>query len=191
MISQIQIINRALIKLGQNSITSITENTTTAKTMSSIYDLTRKSLLRAYTWHFSITKADLAAIAGETSQDYSYVYRLPSDCIRLIKVHDVPSISETSAYMIRNNCILTNIESPIHIEYIEDCTTEALFDPNFSVVLANLLASEACNRITQNLKLKQTLDFDTQVSLGVAKRSNAIESVSHLSEETTWITSRY
>ena len=198
MASQVEIVNMALAKLGQPAITSLDENNTAARTMSTIYDIERKALLRQYRWGFAIARAQLAALTDDPAFGYDYQYQLPTDCLQLIRVYnqqDDPNYADYNTnpqrqYVIEGRKILINEEAPIYIIYVSDFEETGDFDPAFVKMFATALALEACERITQSNTKKQTLMADLQESKLLAVRSNAIQLPSEAVADTSWTTAR-
>ena len=77
-LSQVQVVNLALTKLGQDRVTSIDDDIEAARVMRSLWDFTRDAVLASFPWKFAIVSADLPAVSfdatiglqgcGETAQ---------------------------------------------------------------------------------------------------------------------------
>ena len=194
MASQIDIVNMALVKLGQNTITSLTENSVAAQSMSAMYDLERKALLRQYRWSFSISRAQLAALTDTPAFQYSYQYQLPTDCLQVIRLFEGepdpnwPDFDQfpERAYKVEGRKILTDYEAPVYLVYVSDVDESGNFDSAFVAALADRLAYVTCNRITQSTTLKKSIKDDFRTSISFAIRSNAIELPSERQADTSW-----
>ena len=64
MASKIDIINRALVKVGQARISSIDENSKGATSIRTVYDQVRDTLMQSYVWNFAKVRVQLAADAA-------------------------------------------------------------------------------------------------------------------------------
>ena len=84
MASVVDICNRALQKLGAESITSLTQNTENARACNSCFEFLRDAELRAHPWNFAIKRAQLAADLTPPEFGYDLRYQLPSDYLRLL-----------------------------------------------------------------------------------------------------------
>lgn len=94
--SQIDLCNRALRRLGtQSIITSLSDGSTEADTCSDLYDDVLGSLLQAprcsayptYTWQWCRRIASGVSSAS-TNPRWAYEYALPSDCLRVQEIID-------------------------------------------------------------------------------------------------------
>ena len=61
MASEVDIANRALQKLGAESIVSLTQDSENARACNLCYEPIRDAELRAHPWNFAIKRASLAA----------------------------------------------------------------------------------------------------------------------------------
>ena len=99
--TRINICNKALRHLKSEPISSISEQTESARVANLFYDCARKSALRACDWHFARVQRSLTllgdintALANPTDaskQDiidqFTYTYLYPADCVRMVKVY--------------------------------------------------------------------------------------------------------
>ena len=60
MASEVQICNLALAKIGDQQITSLTENSKAGRLCNLVYEPLRDATLRAHPWNFAITRETLA-----------------------------------------------------------------------------------------------------------------------------------
>lgn len=199
MSTQIQIINKALIKLGADTILSLSDNSKQARTMSAIYDSTRDRLLRRYNWRFAMVRTALAALATTPEWGYTYEYSLPSDCLRVEQVGEQlygdystgSALSEqTELYAIEGNKILTDLSAPLSIRYVSRITDTSKYDASFSDAFSFLLAIEGCEAITQNSNKREIAWKEYKEIIREAVVTNAIEKYPQSIPDTTWITVR-
>lgn len=151
MASEVQICNRALIRLGADTITAITENSKEGRLCNTVYDLVRKDLLRGHPWNFSIKRVILASSTTTPDFEYDYKYQIPSDCLRVLDVY-LPS----SEFKIEGSYILTN-DNTLSLIYISDVTDTTKFDSVFTSVLSLRVAIELCYNITGNSTMIESL----------------------------------
>lgn len=101
MAAQLDIVNLALVRLGQKTIAAMTENSVAARTATRIWDIDRQEALRGYPWNFAtrflrnLVLSPKFTPAGTTPTpgvpcvpDYQFTYQIPTDCLRVIKVYD-------------------------------------------------------------------------------------------------------
>ena len=197
MASQVEIANRALTKLGENRIISISDNLEAARVISSMWDIVRDSELREHVWSFSVKRDQLAAMSTAPSWGYNYQYIVPADFLRLLQANDVFFVSLTNYrdmnetdYKLENGLILTDLAAPLKIRYVASITDTADWDSAFVESFACRLAIEACERLTQNPTKRELALAQYKLSLGTAIRANAIENPNEPLPDDTWILSR-
>ena len=88
MVAPIDICNAAIVRVGGQMITSLTENSPTAIACNSQYDIVRRDLLRSHPWNFAIKYASLPQNTETPIFGYDYSYALPSDCLRVLETAD-------------------------------------------------------------------------------------------------------
>jgi hypothetical protein len=186
-VSETQIANRALQKLGAARIESLTQNSPNARSMAAAYAMTRDAELRRYDWSFAIKRDSIAADANDTSWGGWKRYGLPNDFARLIRD------DETQAYVdwrIEGRYIVTADDSPLKIRYIARVEDPNLFDPLFIEALACKLALETCEEITQSTSKKQSIKDDYDIAIAEARRLGAIEKPAQEFNEDPWLSAR-
>lgn len=198
MASQVEIVNRALIKLGGNIISSMGDSSKSAMVMSSIWDSVRQSELSKHFWNFSIARSQLPKLLSGPSWGFGNSFQLPNDFLKIIQVNSffiIPSQSDyitgdDSSYAIEGSCIATDFGDPLKIRYIRDITDTGLFDHLFNEVLASRLAYEACYSITQSRQGCDQAQADYNLAIKAASLSNAIAKPPQSIPDDSWIISR-
>ena len=190
-VTEIDVINKALLLLGDRQITDRTENSERAKIMDAIYDNVRDKLLRECQWNFATTQKSIAQDASYTvvfSEEFDAAHHLPADFLYMVRVEgDVQ-------YKMLDNRILVNEVSDgaaLKIEYVKRVTDMSVADPFFVDALAYRLAYEACERITQSNTKKSDLAAEYELSITRAKRHNGQEDFPQDTVEDEWLTARY
>ncbi|CAB4200254.1 hypothetical protein UFOVP1356_31 [uncultured Caudovirales phage] len=182
MASQVDICNRALIKLGAGQITAITDNTKAARVLSGLWDSVRQAELSKRFWIFALTRTSMPALATTPEWGFGYQYQLPVDFLKLVQINDTfipPGLmdyrnGDDSPYAIEGKSLLTNFGPPLKIRYIRDVTDTGTFDALFCDMLASRLAVEACYSITQSREGQNAAKEDYKSSSREASISNAI-----------------
>ena len=148
MATDIQIINIALTKLGEQPITSLSGLSETEKLASRTYQYQMESLLSEFPWNFAIKRAAVTADASPPAWGFARRYAIPGDLIRLVEV------SNESDYPWKNEggWILTDMESPVNIRYVY-LAPESSFSPEFVEALAARLAMEWAEPLSQTASL--------------------------------------
>lgn len=187
MSSQISICNRALQMLGAGTITSLSENSKTARALGVAYEPKRKGLLRKYNWNFAIRRAELAADTEAPLFGMRNRFQLPSDFRRLL--HDDTTRLERD-WRVEAGFIHTNDGSPLKIRYIADVTEPGAFDPLFSELLSAEIAEAICEELTQSTTKLQAVKEIKREAMSDARRMNAFENKSLEPQLDDWISMR-
>lgn len=168
MPSAVGICNSALIKLGQDRITSLAENHKRAIFCNEQYDKLRQAVLREHPWKFAIKRAQLTAIAGMPVYEWAYSMILPVDCLRVISTED------RQMYTIEGGLLLSNANI-LNIKYISDVANASLFDTDFAEALAARIARDLAYPLVQSVSLKQMMDEEYKIAIKKAKLASAQE----------------
>lgn len=198
MASQVDICNRALIKLGAAQITSITDNNKQARTLSALWDTVRQAELTKRFWNFALSRTTLPALSTVPSWGYYQQFQLPVDFLKLVQINDTfiaPSqvdyrTSDDSAWAIEGDYLLTNFPAPLKIRYVRDITDPGQFDPLFVDMLAAKLAFEACYDITQSRDGQRAAGDDYKSAMREAAISNAIAKPPQGLPDDSWMLGR-
>lgn len=183
MASQIDIVNRAITKLGGARITSMNDNNKQARVMTALWDTVRQAELRKRFWSFALVRTTLPALATTPAWGFSFAYQLPPDFLRIVQVNDYfvdPNLldyrnMDDSPYAIEGGNILTDFPAPLKIRYVADVTNPGDFDPLFVEAFASKLAYEGCEDLTQSNTKKDTAAKDYVAAVRDAAMTNAIE----------------
>jgi hypothetical protein len=188
--SDVSICNLALQKLGAARITSLSDNSRNARSVSACYESMRKRELRANLWHFAKKRVTLAA--SSTAPDFMYeaAFPLPSDFLRLIK----PARLGLDWHIEQHEdalAILTNDGDALEVRYIADVTNPALFDPLFVEMLACKIAWHTCEDITQSNTKKAALLEEYRDLKAEARKTNAFEVPKNPEPVDEWLVARH
>ena len=168
------IVNRALLKLGQETVIDLTEDNERARSANALYNSVRDTLLSTYRWNFATKRAILEACELTPAFGFKYQYDLPSDFLRLISLPDAPDNARDN-YAIEQQHILTDYKSPLKIIYTARVTRANLFPAYFMEAVACRLAYELCDRLKQDVSRKNVLMQEYEMAIREAKKSNAIQ----------------
>ena len=182
--SAVQIVNRAIQKLGGKRITSLADDSTEARELNVGYADLRDAELRANRWKFAIKRTSLAADSDDPAWGYDYAYSLPSDYLRMLEVQD------DHDYRIEAGKILTDAGAPLYIRYVYRAEDPAQMDPLFRESLSARIAAEFCEKFTgSNTKIGAMMDW-YKLTLAEARKINALEDPPEELREDSWITAR-
>ena len=138
--TKVSICNEALSMIGAKSIISFDENTENARRCASIYDSTRRALLRMHPWSFARKRLQLAPVATHPSFGYAHAFPLPRDFIRIIDTANVD-------YEVEGLYILAD-SNLVNLIYVSDNDNEQTWDSLFSECMALYLVNKLAKPIT-------------------------------------------
>ena len=193
MTSNVYIANRAVTKLGEARIISLTDSTKAATTIASMYDSVRDDELRAHIWHFAKARQMLPALSTAPLFGFANAFQLPADCLRLIQVGNLlvyPRMDTRGLFSIEGRQILTDMGPSLPVRYIRRIEDPNLFDSSFVEAFACRLASEACESLTQSATKRQLAAQEYDLAIRRAMRANAFERPSQVIADDTWLESR-
>src|SRR6266704_7210343 len=86
MASEVDIVNLAMVQLGQSRITTMLDTSKAAKSANAIFALERDRELRSHIWNFAVKRVQLAASTVRPAFGFQSQYPLPADYLRAIAV---------------------------------------------------------------------------------------------------------
>ncbi|TXI93648.1 MAG: hypothetical protein E6Q33_02735 [Neisseriales bacterium] len=198
MASETDILNGALIHIGEQTVLTADDTTNAGRKFIQIYPTARDALLRAHSWNFAITRASLAALADAPDWGYQYQYQLPSDCLKLVQVNDYAlninngfyNQTTTSAYKLEGKKILTNFEAPLKIRYVQRVTDTSMFDDSFVEMLSIKIAMKLVEFLKNDSAMLDRLGQLHKEAKRDALKANAIEKAPTSQVDGDWIMSR-
>lgn len=154
--SEVDICNSALVKVGSDSITALTDNSKRARLCNLRYGDCRDEVLYAHPWNFAVKRVTLAKTANTPAYEYTYEYQLPSDVGRVLNTDASDTLGPSVAWAREGDKILTD-ESTLKIRYIAKITDVSLFNDMFKEVLALRIAMDIAYPLTQSNSLATRL----------------------------------
>jgi hypothetical protein len=77
--TSIDLASNALLLIGEETISSFTDDSTAALVAANLYELTFESLLTLHPWRFASKQATLSRLTDTPVTDWAYAYQLPAD----------------------------------------------------------------------------------------------------------------
>ena len=154
MASTVDMCNSALNLLGASSISSLTEDTKNARLCNQRFEPIRDRVFRSHNWNCLIKRVQLAQDSTGPVVEYTYGYTLPTDCLRVMKIHNgsTDSIASDLDYKVEGRKIVTDITT-IYLVYIALVTDPNEFDSYLREAISHQLAADICYAITNNSTL--------------------------------------
>jgi len=159
MASKLEIINQALILLGENTVNDLT--LPVGEVACRLYDTVREDLLTSHRWRFAVKKVALTAAAGSPVNEWTNHFTLPTDSLMIIRTYP------RSNYEIYEDKILTN-QSSVSVDYLFD-PGEKKYPTYFIKAFALKLAADMCLAITNDKSLKELTERDAMFAITGAK----------------------
>lgn len=162
--SKLSICNQALIKISEQTIVSLDENSDGARLCNLLYDQALEEVLREYPWGCAKSRAILVK-TDDPIFGYEFAYTLPADFIRLVQVYETNGEWDPNYYWaIENGKLLTDVDgiSVVYIKWLEDAKD---LDALAALALISKLAMKMAFARTQSKKFVETLllEYETYI----------------------------
>ncbi len=183
MVSKIDICNLALAHLGQEPISSLTQQDDRARRLNLFYEPVKAEVLRTHNWAFATVKEPLIRLEDPSAAPYPYLYQYPVEALFVRQITD-PAFPDKK-YPFRevfrrrlNQRAVETTASQAVAEYTRHVKDETQLDPAFVKAFALALASDLALALTGDNALAKLLLNRYAASLDEARRSNMCEELS-------------
>jgi hypothetical protein len=153
MPSPVTICSGALLKLGDQPITSLADDSTRALIVSALYPDVRRAVIRAHPWNATTKRfGPMAPLAEAPAFGYECQFQLPDDCIRVFDTDlgkDYPFKVEGRKLLIDSNVV--------SILYAFDEEDPSQWDSLLVEAVTARLAAEAAIPVTANSRLSEQM----------------------------------
>ena len=154
MASVVDMCNSALNLLGASTISALTDDSKNARLCNQRYENVRNRVFRSHAWNCLHKRVQLAQNSTAPVIEYSNAYALPSDCLRVLKVHNgtTDSIQSAIDYKLEGRNIVTD-EGTVYLIYVALDTDPNNYDSYLQESISHQLAADLCYAITNNATL--------------------------------------
>ena len=154
MASAVDIANSALNLLGASTISAFTDDSKNARLINQRYEPVRNRVFRSHAWNCLHKRVQLAQNSTAPVVEYSHAYALPSDCLRVLKIHNgtTDSIASAIDYKLEGRNIVTD-EGTVFIIYIALDTDPNNYDTYLQESISHQLAADLAYAVTNNATL--------------------------------------
>ncbi len=172
-VSEVSIINDALIELGEPTIIARTDDTAQAKVMDKVFDQAKEELLEEAKWRFASKYQELAQEATGPDFKYDFIYQLPGDYVRLIEINetDIDNVI-VPLFEIVDTALYTN-ETSVKIVFVRNVDA-SLLSPLAARALSFKLGAKTARTLTDSASQKQEMLEGYDKSLKKAKASDSM-----------------
>lgn len=195
MSSKTDILNQALIRIGQERVNAIDDTTSnTAKAANSIFDDTVRFVLREHTWNCCMKRQTLSQSTTTPDSYWAYKYAVPSDLVLLDTVNGVTSSDAyiQDLYGIEEGYIVTDADE-CKISYVEFTTNTDVFDSHLTMCIILYLSHLMQLRIGKDTAKAQMFYQMYERELREAKRIDGSEKKKRIiynHQRSNWIKTR-
>jgi len=154
MASVVNMCNSALNLLGASTIAALTDDTKNARLCNQRYEPVRNRVFRSHAWNCLHKRLQLAQNSTAPVVEYDHAYALPSDCLRVLKIHNgsTDSIASALDYKLEGRNIVTDIDT-VFLIYIALDTDPNNYDTYLREAISHQLSADLCYAITNNATL--------------------------------------
>ena len=154
MASVISICNSALNLLGASTISALTDDSKNARLCNQRYEPIRNRVFRSHAWNCLHKRVQLAQNSTAPVVEYTYAYALPSDCLRVLKIHNgtTDSIASALDYKLESRNVVTD-EGTVYLIYIALDTDPNNYDSYLQESISHQLAADIAYAVTNNATL--------------------------------------
>jgi hypothetical protein len=186
-LTDVEICNRALVRLGSSVITSFSDDTDLARICSSTYDGILEKSLAETPWRFAMKKQQLARLTDTPPNEWKYAYQLPSDILGGIYAlfNSSTSAAPSKHYEIFSDKVYTN-ENLIYVDYTFR-PNETKFPSYFTEYMVLAIASQIAIAITDQANIADYYSRLAQQQLDVARYTDASQQPPQVLEDYTLI----
>lgn len=151
MASAVDIVNSALLKIGVEPLTSLSEDNKAGRLANKTYDVIRDSLIYDHYWNFAVKRKALAldptpAITGGNR------FALPADCHRPIR------LMSSYPYKIESGFLIVQEVNEANLLYVWKNTDVSTYTSKFKEALSYRLAAEWAFTLTQTVSLADLME---------------------------------
>jgi hypothetical protein len=188
---KLDIINLALMRIGESPIQSLEEGSTPANSAKALYDMSRRAVLRDFDWSFAMKTSSLPLLANEDEEAGVYVCSVPADCLRVVQVlrrYEANFARGTAGFYTSNEWFRVQgnklyVRTPVpYVRYVRDEENTNLFDAKFVEALSYKLAGELAMPVRQSESLMASMLNAYQGLVGTAAEESQNEHEPALSQ---------
>lgn len=174
--TKIGIWNQALDVLREQPLSSVDDNTATARLLARNYNQQRDYLMERYLWKFALTRAQIPADATAPAYGWLYRYLVPTDALRFIPPTYEGDITGTPIpFEEENGYILCDQTAPLRLRYILRTTNEGLWSNGFCECLSLRLAMRIAHWITGKQSMVQQIQSLYKDTLTEVVQTHAVQ----------------
>ena len=188
--SVIEICNNALLDLGEDAITSLTDNTKAARLCNQRWPAVRDAVLRAHPWNCAMTQAELAASVEASVWRWEYQYVLPTDLLRLVRVVSAAE-REVDQWEVQGRVLLCDDEAPLYLAYVRREQDPQKYDALLSEALSARMSATLAYPLSGSSSLADGYWKAYKEKILEARGVDAREGVAESLAPAVWMAAKY
>jgi len=162
--SDVQVCSNALLRIGADAITALTDDNPRARLMNALYRPTVDRLLRAHNWNFAQFRATLNEVATAPLWGFAHQFQLPQDplCLMVLETTltpDTPWRIEhwQNATASQSYRVIVTDDTAVSILYVGRLLDVTQWDPLFAYLVETDLAFQASYKIKGAYQLTEMM----------------------------------
>lgn len=167
--SDVSIVNIALADIGEAPISSLDQNSSTAKKANAMYEIKRDELLRMHPWGFAKKRILLPLSLEKPAWGYANYYLIPSDSLKILDVDTGHHPFHKEGKYIATDA--TNVG----LLYVKRETDTNMYDSSFVSLFAKYLSANLAWSIKGSRTLRSDLMNEFKADLALARGYSATE----------------
>ena len=190
-LSEVSVCNQALIWLGGNVITALTDGSAEAIACNAVYDPLRDAVLEDREWTFAVARIQPAALVATPVFGFDKQFQIPSNVIRVLQVSDATAgvIGSSATMQGRYNkvewlregdTIVANNVDAIYARVLTRITDVTKFSPAFVQALAARIAMDLAIPITGSRGLQSDMAALYGEKLRMAASTDGLQGRSYI-----------
>lgn len=196
MTTAVDICNLALAACEQRPIESLTEDTVAAEHCRAVFHPLVRQVLRRYPFACATARASLPALAEAPAFEFLRQFQLPSDCLA---VRDLPDLPQHWRWVVEGRRLLCDLDAPVKVIYTTDLALDPVtgadiaggspmgVDPLLAQAIAMRLATHLSPKFSGSASKTAELEKRYREALVEARSIDATESVPRVLRESSWV----
>lgn len=188
--SDVQICNYALGLLGDDSITSLTDDSNRARLANRFFADRVEQILRLHPWNCAIERVALAQISTDPVFGWDSQFQLPTNCLFVLSLNDDQERGEPGdPFRVEGRMLLCN-STAADIRYVKSETDPNQYDSLLKRAIGTGLAADMAYGITGSQNVAVLMEQKHQQVIQEARSTDSQEGTPENTDITTLIVVR-
>lgn len=148
--SVVSIVNTALIRIGEQPILALSDNSRPARLATHFYPTVRDTVLTIHPWNEATKRAVLASSGSGEAWGFANLFPLPADFLRLLDVSDDDHVHHDIRYRVEENGIVSD-ETDFNLRYIFRLEDPSKMSDGLKTVISLRLSAELADAMGKDI----------------------------------------